>query len=78
MPVTPAQIGKRIAVIRKARAMRQLDLARAAHITERTVTEIESGRDAQISTLLKISDALAVEACHLFGRVPPRIPELPA
>ena len=60
-------IGRKIALLRAKRGMSQEDLAAEADINRGYISRIENGRVAfSVPVLLKISDALSVEAKTLF------------
>lgn len=55
------QLGKRIKSLRMARAMSQAELAKAANISQSTITQLEKGlKDPTFSTLRGISNALNI------------------
>ncbi|HKD00448.1 MAG TPA: helix-turn-helix transcriptional regulator [Methylomirabilota bacterium] len=53
--------------VRESRALSQIDLARLAKTTQPTISELEGGRSAQISTLRKLARALRVQPAQLIG-----------
>jgi len=66
-----SDLGARIAVLRRARALRQADLAVAAGVGRSTISEIESGSTTtEIGNYLRVLAALNVlEDMNLVGRL---------
>ena len=61
-----AGIGSNIAAERARRRIRQEDLARRAGINRRTLSDVEAGRDGNLSTFLLIIDALGIVRPYPF------------
>ena len=57
----------RLRSIRESRFMTQVELATAAGVHEITVTRLEAGQDAQMSTIRKLASALGVKPEELVG-----------
>ena len=61
------RLGLKVRALREDRGMTQLSLAFAAGLTPARISEIESGkREARLSSLLRIAQALHVELSALF------------
>ncbi len=54
------ELGKRIALARKNQGMNQRDLARASGLGIATIARIETGKDSQFSSWVKIFAALGM------------------
>jgi transcriptional regulator with XRE-family HTH domain len=71
----PAEVGRRIAVLRRERGMNMVELSRAAGVSPSMISQIERGRALpSVSTLYAIAEALALTVHDLFasGRaIPP-------
>lgn len=63
-PETITTFGNRLRIARKARGLSQPKLAKLAKCTQATISQIESGRvaDLQSALMFRISDALSVSA----------------
>lgn len=75
--MSATECGRRVAVIRHARLMRQRDLAKAAGVTRQTVSEVECGRPATVRVMQRIAEALGVEISALLDGAMPRVPASP-
>lgn len=78
----PFYFGQRIAALRKARGMTQLEVAQQLGVTNQAVSKWESDQCCpDIMLLPKLADCLGVSIDALFGRCPPSqgtpIPGLP-
>lgn len=60
------KISDMMATLRKARGMSQIDLARAAGLSDRSVSQIERTGAARVSSLLAISAVLGVNSTDLL------------
>ena len=68
MTVDYSEIGNNIRDYRNKRKMKQLQLAELAGVTDQHISHIECGRTkVSLPTLLKISEALAVDLYALLG-----------
>ena len=56
--------------VRLGRLLSQADLAERAHVTEATLSRIENGLPARLSTIRKLSEALGVEPTELLAGEP--------
>ena len=75
-----ADIGERIAELREASALTQVELAERARISPSTLSLIESGKVERphVSTIRKLAKALGVEPQELRGARKPTAPKVPA
>jgi transcriptional regulator with XRE-family HTH domain len=77
----PSVLAERIIACREALDIAQFELAIKAGVSPRTMAALEHGhiRDPQITTLMKIADALQVSLDYLLGRpaFPYRMPRRP-
>lgn len=65
-----AELGRRLAVVRKQQGLNQDELATAAGLGVATVRRIEDGRDAQLGSWLKLLRAL-----HMTHSIDALLPE---
>lgn len=64
-------LGRRIALLRRARKLSQRDVARLAKVDLSTVSSIERGQgDPKISTIANLARALNVRVADLFSDEP--------
>lgn len=67
-----AQLGRRIAYLRRLKKMSQLDLAYAAGIAKSYASELEAGkRNPSLMTLYSVAEALGVTLEELFRGIAP-------
>ena len=71
-------IGDRIATLRARLGLTQDQLADRLGVSRNTISAYESGRSAKLETLIKIAQALRVEASALIDVSPPPVPPLAA
>lgn len=58
-------VGERVKLARQTRLLTQAALAAKAGVSVKTVSRIEQGEDATLTTLQKIADALAIRPLWL-------------
>lgn len=65
----PIVDGAKIRALRERRVLSQMDLAKQAGVSDRTIRDIERGKyvDARPSTIRKLAAALAVEPSELLS-----------
>jgi transcriptional regulator with XRE-family HTH domain len=61
-------VGRQIRQLRQARDLTQQQLATHAHISLRTLANVENDEDTLLSTLQALADALGVSVSELFGK----------
>lgn len=64
------ELGRRIELLRLGRNIQQLELARQAGVSRRTITRLESGRSVSLDTLIRV-----MRAFGLTGRLASLLPE---
>ena len=65
-----ADLGRRVEVLRLGRNIQQLELAREAGVSRRTITRLENGQSVSLDTLLRVMRALGIS-----GRLAALLPD---
>lgn len=61
-------IGESVRAARLHRLLSQMELAKLAKTTQRTICRIEASNEAKLSTIIRIADALDMTIDELIGR----------
>ena len=68
-----ADLGHRLAMVRHAKKLRQIEVAKAVGITQKHLSQIEGGHVSFLSlssgTVLRLADFLGVSTDYLLGRI---------
>jgi transcriptional regulator with XRE-family HTH domain len=69
-PMPPGHPGEKVTLLRKRLGLTQTELADTAHLSQRTVTALEQGRDVALPTLTALATALNVTVVELLTPLP--------